>query len=164
MASSSSSSRAPPSFARSRPFLLGLGLMTTMQTLLFVRTTAYDTTSIQGFSMAPTLSPDSRLGRHDKALLKKTRAAEELRRGRIVGFYSPANPDRLAVKRIVGLPGDRVQTRKPYPFRTVTVPDGCVWVEGDEGFHSVDSNTYGPVRFCYISPFIYITRDSTDIL
>lgn len=38
-----------------------------------------------------------------------------------------------------------VKTRGPYPSEVVTIPEGQVWVEGDEGFHSIDSNSYGPV-------------------
>lgn len=38
-----------------------------------------------------------------------------------------------------------VKTREPYPMEIATVPEGQVWVEGDEGFHSIDSNCYGPV-------------------
>lgn len=50
------------------------------------------------------------------------------------------------MKRIVGLAGDVVHTRRPYPFRTVKVPPGHVWVEGDGGEQlSLDSNTYGPI-------------------
>lgn len=59
---------------------------------------------------------------------------------------SPRNPEVIAIKRIVGLEGDTVQTREPYPSPTVTVPQGHVWVQGD-GREKVtlDSNTYGPV-------------------
>lgn len=38
-----------------------------------------------------------------------------------------------------------VKARGPYPVKIVTIPEGQVWVEGDEGFHSLDSNSYGPV-------------------
>jgi inner membrane protease subunit 2 len=40
-----------------------------------------------------------------------------------------------------------VHTRAPYPFPTMQVPSGHVWVEGDggRGKQSVDSNTYGPI-------------------
>ena len=41
--------------------------------------------------------------------------------------------------------GDVVETRPTYPERNVVVPQNHVWVEGDEAFHSRDSNTYGPV-------------------
>lgn len=52
----------------------------------------------------------------------------------------------VAVKRIVGLEGDVIRTRDPYPSATVRVPLGHVWVEGDGGERlSRDSNDYGPI-------------------
>ena len=41
--------------------------------------------------------------------------------------------------------GDIVETRPNYPERNVIVPANHIWVEGDEAFHSRDSNHYGPV-------------------
>lgn len=60
---------------------------------------------------------------------------------------SPANPSNLAIKRIIGLPGDRITTRDPYPKPTQIVPFNHVWVEGDaeDPRKSLDSNTYGPI-------------------
>lgn len=59
---------------------------------------------------------------------------------------SPYNPEVVVVKRIVGLEGDTVQTREPYPFPTAKVPVGHVWIEGDgRPGTTLDSNTYGPV-------------------
>ena len=52
----------------------------------------------------------------------------------------------MLIKRVIGTEGDTVFTRPPYPFKTAVVPMGHVWVEGDDGVHSIDSNTYGPVR------------------
>lgn len=63
---------------------------------------------------------------------------------------SPLDPETVAIKRVIALEGDVVKTRKPYPMEIVTVPEGQLWVEGDEGFHSIDSNCYGPV---ITSPF-----------
>lgn len=67
----------------------------------------------------------------------------------VIVFYTPSNPERRAVKRIVALEGDRVQTRADYPVKWVDVPVGHVWVEGDnverDGERSRDSNYYGPV-------------------
>lgn len=62
-------------------------------------------------------------------------------------FYSnPLRPDALTTKRIVGLPGDLVPTRPPFPSPSVRVPAGHVWVEGDEGGKlTQDSNVYGPI-------------------
>jgi inner membrane protease subunit 2 len=57
---------------------------------------------------------------------------------------SPYNPHGWAVKRIIGLEGDIVRTKKPYPFAEEKVPQGHIWVEGD-GEKTLDSNTYGPI-------------------
>lgn len=52
----------------------------------------------------------------------------------------------MSIKRIVGLEGDVVRTRKPFPDPYIQVPWGHIWVEGDaEAGHTLDSNTYGPV-------------------
>lgn len=61
---------------------------------------------------------------------------------------SPAHPEVEAVKRVIGLEGDVVFTRKPFPNPHATVPTGHIWVEGDGGHNgkeSLDSNTYGPI-------------------
>lgn len=61
---------------------------------------------------------------------------------------SPSNPEVESVKRVIGLEGDIVFTRKPYPYPHATVPSGHIWVEGDGGHNgkdSLDSNYYGPI-------------------
>jgi len=58
---------------------------------------------------------------------------------------SPINPRSWVIKRIIATEGDVVETRPTYPERNVIVPKNHVWVEGDEAFHSRDSNSYGPV-------------------
>ena len=63
----------------------------------------------------------------------------------IIGFSSPVNPLKLVTKRIIAMENDVVQTRRTHPFQKVTVPTGHLWVEGDEAYHSKDSNDYGPV-------------------
>ncbi|KAI0758305.1 peptidase S24/S26A/S26B/S26C [Irpex lacteus] len=65
-------------------------------------------------------------------------------RGDIVALRSPSD-SKLIVKRLIALPGDVVSTLPPYPDAEVRLPEGHVWVEGDEPFHSEDSNTFGPV-------------------
>jgi inner membrane protease subunit 2 len=66
---------------------------------------------------------------------------------------SPANSDHVAVKRVVGLPGDRITTRKPCLRTTQIVPYNHVWLEGDaeDPDRTMDSNTYGPVSISLIS-------------
>jgi len=75
--------------------------------------------------------------------------ALHVKRGQIVVFYAPHNPNKLAVKRVVGVPGDRVQPLAGYPGgdEPVVVPYNHIWVEGDvnQREKSVDSNWYGPI-------------------
>ncbi|KAH8197123.1 hypothetical protein TruAng_008728 [Truncatella angustata] len=107
------------------------------------------TVRISGPSMYPFLNSDK-----DSSLRKdilwnyKFKPQEGLARGMIITFWSPNHPEKAAVKRIIGLEGDIVRTREPYPARTVQVPVGHVWVEGDGAARdSVDSNTdktHGP--------------------
>ncbi|KAI8047598.1 peptidase S24/S26A/S26B/S26C [Thamnidium elegans] len=62
------------------------------------------------------------------------------------------NPDSNLMRkdiRIIALPGDTVK-----PLRkdeAVPIPAGHAWVEGDEAFHSRDSNAFGTVPIGLIS-------------
>ncbi len=56
------------------------------------------------------------------------------------------------MKRVTGLEGDIVKTRKPFPDAYVQLPLGHIWVEGDGGpDKSLDSNTYGPVSVALVT-------------
>ncbi|KAG2419632.1 hypothetical protein HFD88_004428 [Aspergillus terreus] len=76
-----------------------------------------------------------------------------LERGMVVTFRSPANPSHIAIKRVVGLPGDRITTREPCMKSSQIVPFNHVWLEGDakDPKRSLDSNTYGPVSLSLIT-------------
>ncbi|PYI26611.1 LexA/Signal peptidase [Aspergillus indologenus CBS 114.80] len=76
-----------------------------------------------------------------------------LERGMVVTFRSPANPRHIAIKRVVGLPGDRITTREPCLKDAQVVPFNHVWLEGDarDPRKSMDSNTYGPVSCSLIT-------------
>ncbi|KAL4931052.1 putative mitochondrial inner membrane protease subunit Imp2 [Aspergillus undulatus] len=76
-----------------------------------------------------------------------------IERGMVVTFRSPGNPHHVAIKRIIGLPGDRITTREPCKKDSQIVPWNHVWVEGDaaDPHKSLDSNTYGPVSISLIS-------------
>ncbi|RYP91716.1 hypothetical protein DL770_002157 [Monosporascus sp. CRB-9-2] len=104
-------------------------------------------TRINGPSMYPFLNAErDQTLRRDVVLNFKYGAQHDLQRGMIVTFWSPWNPEVVAVKRIIGLEGDVIRTRDPYPVATVRVPPGHVWVEGDAGQRdSWDSNAYGPI-------------------
>jgi mitochondrial inner membrane protease subunit 2 len=82
---------------------------------------------------------------------------QQLERGMVIVFHTPHDPNILAVKRIVGLPGDRVQPLPGYGGNTenppkVVVPWNHLWVEGDvdDRNKSVDSNWYGPISKCLV--------------
>ncbi|PHH66767.1 hypothetical protein CDD81_5899 [Ophiocordyceps australis] len=101
--------------------------------------------------MWPTLNPDGdEVWRRDWVVLWKWGLRGNIERNMIVALSSPRQPDTLVTKRIVGIEGDQVQTRAPYPTPMKTVPAGHVWVEGD-GPETLDSNTYGPVALQMLS-------------
>ncbi|MCW2634972.1 MAG: Peptidase superoxide dismutase maturation protease, nickel-type [Blastococcus sp.] len=81
--------------------------------------TAWAMERITGPSMSPTV-------RHgDRLLVRRIRAAAEVRPGDVVLARFPARPELLVVKRV----------RRPVP--------GGHWVEGDNAFVSDDSRAFG---------------------
>lgn len=70
-------------------------------------------------------------------------------RGDLVLFNTPHDPEKTAVKRVVGVPGDTVQPMKGYDggLDPVTVQYYQMWVEGDvnDRKKSIDSNYFGPI-------------------
>ncbi|KAJ5950193.1 Peptidase S24/S26A/S26B [Penicillium vulpinum] len=72
-------------------------------------------------------------------------------------YSSPANPSHIAIKRVVGLPGDRITTREPCLRQTQIVPWNHVWLEGDaeDPRKTLDSNTYGPVSLSLITGRVF---------
>ncbi|HET6712168.1 MAG TPA: S26 family signal peptidase [Actinomycetota bacterium] len=84
---------------------------------------------IEGGSMAPTLAPG------DWAMVASPSRYE---RDDVVVVEHPGRPGYEMVKRIVGMPGDRVGDR--------TLADDEYWVVGDYEPASTDSRQFGPVR------------------
>ncbi|KZF23339.1 LexA/Signal peptidase [Xylona heveae TC161] len=120
--------------------------ITWVPVFVFLHEHVYDLMWVRGPSMAPALSPDFHAtGRRDVVGVNMWDAKANLERGMIVAFRSPRNPERIALKRIIGLEGDIVMARNRYPFPRETVPQGHVWVEGADQARSLDSNDYGPI-------------------
>lgn len=108
----------------------------------------YQPVTISGRSMTPTFNPGTDTTTNDVALVQKygVSAANALRRGDVVMFRLPEDPEKLVTKRVVGVQGDTIITRSPpYPRPQAVVPRNHVWVEGDNAFHLVDSNNFGPI-------------------
>lgn len=116
---------------------------------LFIENYIMTMVFIEGSSMKPTLNPES-LEYGDLCLIWKWKYKP--RRGDIVCLKSPAKFDGKVVKRIVALEGDKVTPRHinseflpDHKPQDIIVPKGTVWVEGDLGEQSYDSNSYGPI-------------------
>lgn len=105
-------------------------------------------------SMEPTFS-------HGQIVLS-TAWYKSLQRGDVVIIKNPQKPTDRMCKRVIALPGDTVQ----YSYKSVIIPSGQMWVEGDNKVASLDSRDYGAVPIglldglviCRLWPFA--TRES----
>jgi signal peptidase I len=114
---------------------------------------------IEGYSMEPNF--------HDGEFLIVNKLIYLLRppqRGDVIVFVPPTNTSRDFIKRVIGLPGDRITIAngrvyvngaaldEPYPLNLgtysstpVTVPADEYYVLGDNRNNSSDSHSWGPV-------------------
>jgi signal peptidase I len=113
---------------------------------------------VDGSSMEPTL--------HSGEFMIVNKLAYRLgspQIGDVVVFHFPGNPEQEYIKRIIGLPGDRVEiadgqvwvngqpldepyvSAPPAYVDQVTVPAGMLYVLGDNRNNSSDSHSWGPV-------------------
>jgi signal peptidase I len=134
----------------------------------------YQPVRVEGTSMMP------RLENHDRLFINKfVYHFEAINRGDVVVFHYPLDPSKSYIKRVIGLPGDRIQIirghvwlngkrlREPYvpakyrdndSMAAMTVPKDCYFVMGDHRSISSDSRAFGPVERSLIygkAEFIY---------
>ena len=130
------------------------GLKTSLLTLTWIPVVytftnhVYQPYQISGFSMTPTFNPGTETTTKDIVLVRKYNLKQpgSFARGDVVLFRSPLNPEKILTKRVTGLQGDVIRPRAPpYPKEEIIIPRNHLWVEGDNTFHSVDSNNFGPI-------------------
>jgi signal peptidase I len=144
-----------------RDLLIAVGLALVIIVFL------YQPVKVEGTSMAPLLSDQERI-----FINKFVYRFEPIQRGDVVVFWYPVDPSKSFIKRVVGLPGEKVEIRQgtvyvndkvvpePYvppqyedlsDFGPKTVPADSYFVMGDHRISSNDSRVFGPVasRFIY---------------
>lgn len=118
-----------------------------LPTIYFLAEHTYQFTTVKGSSMAPALNEFQ--GTTTRLLINKWPKFRydnsSLKIDDVVYIRLPLDPSRFLVKRIKGLQGDIIKTRREHPKSLVKVPMNHVWVEGDNYFHSIDSNDFGAV-------------------
>lgn len=128
---------------------------------LFIIVFVYQPVKVEGGSMEPGLQDQERI-----FINKLAYRLEDIRRGDIVVFRYPRDPRKSFIKRVIGLPGDRVRvldghiyinnrlTSEPYvpeeyldsrSYPEVKVPADSYYVLGDHRSMSNDSRDFGPV-------------------
>ena len=143
-----------------RDLLIAIGLALVIIVFL------YQPVKVEGTSMAPLLSDQERI-----FINKFVYRFEPIERGDVVVFWYPLDRSKSFIKRIIGLPGERMEIRQgvvyvngraiqePYvpaqyedlsDFGPIRVPRGSYFVMGDHRISSNDSRVFGPVARHYI--------------
>ncbi len=163
---------APPEAVPSRPPLISAAwdllhdVSITVLFCFFIVTFVAQPVRVQGASMQPRIEDNERI-----LVNKFIYRFQGVERGDVVVFYYPRDPSVSYIKRVIGLPGDRVEVRsgqvqvngipieEPYllpEFRDhydmpeTTVERGHYFVMGDHRTSSMDSRSFGSVPEKYI--------------
>lgn len=120
-------------------------------------------TRVDGLSMEPSL--------HDGAYVLVNKLSYRLEGpayGDVIVFYYPRDPEQEYIKRVIGMPGDQVNVvegkvyvndrllEEPYIAAVPeysgswAVPEGSLFVFGDNRNNSSDSHSWGPLPISYV--------------
>jgi len=100
---------------------------------------------VDGISMQPTFNPNTTV---DFVFLSYFPVrVDYIKRGDIIVAISPRNPNETIIKRVIGVEGDIVESKKNNNASSTRkfIPRGYYWVEGDHKGHSYDSTSFGPI-------------------
>ncbi len=139
-----------------RDLLISAGISVLIITFL------YQPVRVEGTSMLP------RLEDHDRLFINKfVYHIESIQRGDVVVFHYPRDPQKSYIKRVIGLPGDRIwidrgqvwvngtelfETYVPDRYRDsrsmaeLVIPEDSYFMMGDHRSISSDSREFGPVE------------------
>lgn len=106
-----------------------------------INTHVVSTGIITGHSMTPTFNNTTQ---RTWVLIWKWKAKTNVNVNDVIFLTSPIDPSQLYTKRVKACPNQLIHPRYPDQRRKVLIPQGHIWVEGDN-VHSIDSNTYGPI-------------------
>lgn len=119
--------------------IFGLKLFQAVGVFHCVQTYCFDFATSTGASMTPTVHGEG-------ALLWFEKISPQIsgyQRGDVV-VSKAMNGPHLVCKRVVAVPGDVVSADR-LNKRPIVVPEGHVWLLGDNKENSIDSRVYGPV-------------------
>jgi len=160
-------------------------LMISVVLAIFVILFIYQPVKVEGTSMMPTLDDQERI--FINKFVYRFHFGN-IDRGDTVVFWFPGDPSKSYIKRVIGMPGDRVEVEQgkvivngnalvenyvPPEFRDQssmsvrTVPDDEYFVLGDHRSSSNDSRAWGMVPRRYIygkAVFIYWPLDKMGLL
>ena len=149
-------------------------LVVSVAASVLIITFLYQPVRVEGTSMLPRLEDSDRL-----FINKFVYHIAAIERGDVVVFHYPRDPEKSYIKRVIGLPGDRIwiaqgevwlngkplrETYVPGAFRDtrsmaeMIVPPDCYFMMGDHRSISSDSREFGPVERSLIygkAVFIY---------
>ena len=164
---SSESPQSAPVLSAARVQASGVGiwvrdLLISAGISILIITFLYQPVRVEGTSMLP------RLEDHDRLFINKfVYEFESVQRGDVVVFHYPRDPRKSYIKRVIGLPGDRIAIDRgqvyvngkplregyvPERYRDTrsmpetVIPDDSYFMMGDHRSISSDSREFGPVE------------------